>query len=198
MRSLVSLFLLVTAAFGFGQFDMTDLMTMQTKPALAIQRPDIKKELKLSKEQTKELARIEKELQKEMQTASGGTPDMAAGMAVFGKIDEAGKNIVAVLDEPQQKRFFEIRVQMMGPPGIANAEIAPLLELTEEQRTKIKACRSEYLRSVITASKGMSAMEKAKNAHDVELLALLSEAQKAKFTEMQGKPFKNARTKGGY
>jgi hypothetical protein len=199
MRSITSLLVFICAAFGFAQMDLTDMMSMTSKPAFAIQRPDIKKELKLSKDQQKEISAIEKELQKDAKAGSAaGTQDFAAGMAVFGKFDEAGKKIVALLDETQQKRFFEIRVQMKGPPGITDPEIAKLLEITEEQTAKIKETRSRYLRSVMTGSKGIKAMEKARDAHDVELLALLTETQRTKLKEMEGKPFKNARYKGGY
>src|SRR3954471_11404585 len=105
MRSaLFVLLLFVSAHPAFGQFDMDSMLLMRTKPAIALTRADLKKELKLTKDQDASIGKIEKDLQAQM--GGNNQTSINSAMAFPGKIDEASAQIVAILDETQRKRLF--------------------------------------------------------------------------------------------
>lgn len=195
MRIPLSIILLVSLiATAAAQFDM-DFTKMASRPVMALMRDDIKKELKLNKEQNAEIGKIVKEV-------NGLNRGSGNPMAVLDKMKEADQKILAVLDEPQKKRLSEIRIQIQGPPALSDPEVAGPLQLSEDQVNKVKEMQSSYMSEMMSLmQKGMDRstqgkLDKLRDDRDKKMLELLSAEQQAKFKEMQGPVFKNARPKG--
>lgn len=194
----VLLFLIVFAlsSVALGQFDMSGLGHMQSQPSMALQRGDIRKELKLTRAQNSQIDMIEKEVSS---AASGSGQSFTAP---FQKMKEADEQIMALLDDPQKKRLFEIQIQMQGPPAMAYPEVAGPLGLTEAQMKQITDLQSTFSTQAMdltTHNPGrgtMGKITKLRDERDANMLQILTSAQRDKFKEMQGKPFKDARPKG--
>ena len=201
MRRVLATFLLCLGAIHcFAQFDMASMTLMQSSTSAAMNRADIRKELKLSRDQDQAIAKVEKELMGGGKGPRRNDPNaMADAMAMMGKYEQADKDIDALLDEKQKKRLVEIRIQMMGPPGLQSPLVAGPLELTDEQKEKVKAVETAHQADMVTIArssrgKGLyEGMAKKRAEADAKLLELLTDAQKAKYKEIQGAPFKDAR-----
>lgn len=199
MRATVAVlsFLLLIAA-AFAQFDL-DMAQMSARPSIALMRDDIRKELKLRKDQNSAISQIQKEMNLAMR---GSGNDLAAAMGSLDKMKEADAKIVAILDEPQKKRFSEIQIQIQGMPAAANPEIAEPLKLTEDQVGQIKSFQADYQKETMALMMNrpdkstMGKIEKLAADRDKKILDLMSAEQQAKFKEMQGATLKNARPKG--
>ena len=60
--SAATVILLILAAITSAQFDMSSMQRLQYSPCMAINRPDVRKELKLTKDQAKQVDQIEKDM----------------------------------------------------------------------------------------------------------------------------------------
>lgn len=198
------LVLVVGPAICLARFDMSALLLSQASPVMAIQRADAKKELKLTRDQEKQITAIVRDFQGSTGAhAANDANSLTSGMGMMGKMEESSKQVLAVLADSQKKRFFEIRVQMMGPPALQSPEIASLLALTGEQKEKVKSIESAYVDDIMSGlrqhhpGKGFSdQMKKKRSENEEKLLDVLNDSQKAKFKEIQGAPFKDARRDG--
>src|SRR5687768_3164250 len=111
MRFALSLLVFtLLSAMALCQFEMMNMNKMTSRPSMALQRQDIKKELKLRKDQSSEIDKAIKELNKAMGQANPN--NMASLGAPLEKIKETDEKILTVLDEPQKKRLSEVQIQM--------------------------------------------------------------------------------------
>ena len=117
--------------------------------------------------------------------------------ASFREIEEKLGNI---LDEKQLARFRQLRLQRQGVGALMRPELAKQLELTEEQRDKIRKIQEgarpegrgpgnfqemsdEERREFFTQ------MRERREKADAEILAVLTDEQKTKWNELQGEKF---------
>ncbi len=165
-------------------------MDMMSGPMATLQRPEIRKELKLTKEQNKQMDEVMKNFTKASQ---GGEVNLGS----FSKIDA---QLLAVLDEPQKQRYFELSIQIRGGTAITDPVVATKLDLSDEQKASAKKIRKsaqdKLMDSARKGSRDVNLMEKLSKAEEMELLAVLSDDQKSAFVKLAGVTFKGARIKG--
>jgi len=182
----LSLVAAAIAQFGMGQ--------MLSSPFMCMSRPDIRKELKLTKDQNKQVDAIVKDVMASARNQS----DPMGGMR---KMTEADKQILDLLDDNQKKRLGEIRIQMRGPAAILDEDVSKPLGLSEDQIKQAHDLQSAYMNELLGMmqhpSPSMSkTADKKRDENDAKLMAVLTDAQREQFKAMQGAPFKNARLKG--
>lgn len=184
---LVSLLLLVVGQFGMS------MTSMITGPSMAVQRPEVKKELKLTKDQNKQIDTVVNDLNKVMRDrATANNPS-----AFMTAIKDSNEKVWQILDDPQDARLRELILQMKGPTALLEEETAKALGLSEEQSAKLKEIKSQASKESMTAMQGgIEGQKKLKgilDKFDTDAVAVLTEDQKKKYTEMQGKLVKNLR-----
>jgi Spy/CpxP family protein refolding chaperone len=178
---------------GGGGFGMVGLLGQQS----------VQKELNLSDEQVKKV----QELQAKAREARQGLRDLSREerQAKMQELAKAGEKSVAGLLKPEQmKRLKQISLQLRGAGAFGNPEVAKALNLTDEQKEKLKAIQEETGRAVRELFQGggdraemrkkMAELHKGANE---KATALLTDDQKAKWKEMTGTPFKGEITFGG-
>ncbi|MBS1723882.1 MAG: hypothetical protein JSS66_13120 [Armatimonadetes bacterium] len=151
---------------------------------------EVKKELKLTKQQEDQIREIQQKAQKD--PTGFGMPDMHY---MLKPIDV---KVVEVLDEGQRARLQELWLQDNGPLAISEPSVAATLELDEATTGKVKEIGKEFDRASMdllmavqrTHKMDKPAMEKLQKDTNDKILALLSEGQLKKWQEMLGKPFK--------
>jgi hypothetical protein len=110
------------------------------------------------------------------------------------------KEIEAVMTPAQVKRLGEINVQFNGNRSVMQKDIAKALAITEAQQTKIDALNKgvgEARRALMEKMRNQELsmeefQEKNKKNDDIlntEIGKVLTDAQKAKLSEMGGKKF---------
>ncbi len=111
------------------------------------------------------------------------------------KADEAAK---AVLDEKQQNRLSELRIQRDGASSLARAEVADKLQVDntqKEQIAKIQANNTPSERPNLQNAtpedrdKFMAAARERREKINTAILAVLKPEQKEAFEKMQGAKF---------
>ena len=184
-------------------FDFMGMMRgMQFGPLTLLRTPDVRKEMGLSKAQDGDLKKLTKEYDdalKAMTQKAQGSGDTAK-MTEMAKEMEAletsfGKRALGLLDEPQRKRLSEIRVQAMGFRALLDPEIGAALAVTEDQKASLSVMDREYQQAMgkILRSNARS-MQRDRTAlmkeYKAKALQILSAEQGARFTAMEGAPFK--------
>jgi hypothetical protein len=103
-----------------------------------------------------------------------------------------------VLDETQQKRLEELRLQRDGAESLTRAEVVAKLNLDQAQKDKIKqivardasAARFDFQNATPEErQKYVAEARERQEKRRAELLAVLTPAQKATFATMQGEKF---------
>jgi hypothetical protein len=115
---------------------------------------------------------------------------------------EQEKKLKAILNETQWKRFSELRLQSEGVNALMREDVAKELGVTPDQKNKIQEVQRtsmESMREAMMAAREsgdmdreqmQAMMEKSRKETDAKILAVLTDAQRSKWTAMQGKPFK--------
>ena len=189
MKALLGLVIFLLASVSVAQFDGT-MLDMGYGPFAMLQRPEIRKELKLSKEQIKQTDLIIKELSKATES----------GNVVVTSLKKVDDDLMALLDEKQKERFFQIQIQAKGGTALSDPIVAVKIEMSVEQISSVKkirkAAQSKLLDEVRKGSRDNKLMENISKAEEKELLAVLSEGQREAFGKLAGEVFKGARMKG--
>jgi len=112
----------------------------------------------------------------------------------------AEDKLAKILDGKQLERLGQIRLQREGPAALARPKIAEQLGLNDEQKAKIKQIMAG--RQPLVAPAGnekpspdqirdfISRLQERRSKLQSDLLAVLTDQQKAKWAEMKGKEFK--------
>jgi Spy/CpxP family protein refolding chaperone len=182
--------------------------------AMILARKDVKADLGVTDEQTRQIEDAQKASQEKMMSvfqelrAAGGPPDREAMQAAFQKLQkESDAEIAKILKPEQQTRLKEITIQLAGNQAITREDVQKALEITADQKAKIKALQDK------SREANQSVMEKMRNGEiqrdeiqaimtkngkvmNDELGKLLTEAQKKKLTEMGGKKFEQKDEEG--
>ena len=159
---------------------------------------EVQTELKLSDEQKDQIEDINEQLREDRRGLFGG------GFGQFSeirtKMDElnskASAEVDGKLDEDQRKRLQEIAIQVNGPSALNDPSVVDQLGLSDEQKKKLEAVRSENSQARDEAMDNSGELsreeqrEKFRGLADTaneKLLGVLTDEQKTKFEEMKGK-----------
>lgn len=111
---------------------------------------------------------------------------------------KADETIKTVLDETQQKRLEELRIQRDGAESLTRAEVVAKLNLDQAQKDKIKqivqrdasAARFDFQNATQEErEKYQTEARERREKRRADLLAVLTDAQKETFTTLQGEKF---------
>ncbi|MFY7883168.1 MAG: hypothetical protein ACOVR6_12845 [Fimbriimonas sp.] len=182
-------------------------------PLMLLAREDVQEDLALTSEQKEKLLEftgqeaMRNRFMKFMQDSGMSFEDMRSeeGRKKLAPMMEKmqadmKKEIEAVMTPAQVKRLGEINVQFNGNRSVMQKDIAKALAITEAQQTKIDALNKgvgEARRALMEKMRNQELsmeefQEKNKKNDDIlnsEIGKVLTDAQKAKLSEMGGKKF---------
>ena len=182
-------------------------------PLMLLAREDVQEDLALTSEQKEKLLEftgqeaMRNRFMKFMQDSGMSFEDMRSeeGRKKLAPMMEKmqadmKKEIEAVMTPAQVKRLGEINVQFNGNRSVMQKDIAKALAITEAQQTKIDALNKgvgEARRALMEKMRNQDLsmeefQEKNKKNDDIlnsEIGKVLTDAQKAKLSEMGGKKF---------
>jgi hypothetical protein len=172
----------------------------QIPVVMLAQLDEVAEALKLSEEQTAELANLEEELStKRREAFMDAQGDFEAIRDDMDKLlAEIHKNSLKVLKTEQQKRAEEIFVQVNGPTALVSEVIAKRLDLNKEQIEKLAEVAIDNMYDAFDSMmefQGMSEEERSEavkkhiETRDEALLDVLTDEQKKKFETMGGEKF---------
>ena len=166
--------------FG-GAFGGTSLTLLENK--------DVQKDLKLSADQVAKIDELAKK-QKDMRDAKD-----FKGMVEFAKSSK--KTIDELLSADQAKRVKQLQLQQRGAGAFGDEKVASELNLTDEQKSKLKDISKSYAEKRAEAFKGFKdnreqATKKLAEINKAMLddaVAVLNAEQQTKWRAMLGEPF---------
>ncbi len=174
--------------------------------------PEVQQELKMTQPQISKLDGAMEAVQESMRELwqGGGnfqqmTPEEREKLGA--KAEEIQEKAVAgILDQTQMKRYKELALQQMGAMALLRQSVGKELGITNEQRTKLQEIQREQMRSMFQRGgqggpggaqmtpeerqKRMQEFREAREKTQAAMLEVLTAQQKAKWTQMIGKPFK--------
>jgi Spy/CpxP family protein refolding chaperone len=115
----------------------------------------------------------------------------------FEKMAKANQEFIQNTLRPEQvKRLNEIAMQVAGLLWVMRSDVASALNLTDEQKQKIRELHREARKEAQEALRSVNrAVEEEKfrdmrQANRRRLMSILTDEQKAKWKEMAGQPFR--------
>ena len=179
---------------------------------------EVRDELKMDEEQTKEMEAFTKELRDEMQSkfagfgggrggpGGGGGPGSGAAAPDMTKINDAiasmqlksESKLGEILDPIQMDRLVGLFIQRDGARTLNSKIISTRLEITGDQKVKIadqEKIAGEEMRSLYGGGGGggggdmREKMDKMRKDSEEKITGLLTAAQKAKMEELKGAKF---------
>lgn len=179
-------------------------------------REEVQEELKLSDEQKTKIREVLETARSDRRAAAEGFNFREASeeerAAMREKMEQASKKadeqVLAILKEDQQKRVKEIALQQQGIDALRDPEVIKALGIDEEQKailTGILEKRDEKAQALFASARegGQEGFREAFQKRrelteeaEKDAMAVLKDDQKAKFTEMKGKPLELRR--GGF
>lgn len=158
--------------------------------------PEVAQEVAVSESQRKQAAAVLAEMQEQMRQAFEGTDfqelqnlrleERDKRFAEMRKIGEeigkqADEKLNKILDEKQLARLTQLRLQREGTAAFGKPEIAKQLDLTKDQQDKVRKIQEENAGSFVPPDQ--------RQQQQSDLMALLTDGQKAKWAELKGKDF---------
>jgi type 1 glutamine amidotransferase len=173
-------------------------------PAMLLGQESVRKELKLSAEQIKKVEELSDKMRAKMQDAFA-LEEPERGKKLQELNQENDKALAAVLAPEQAKRLKQIAYQQQGTAALATAEVAKEIGLSDEQRKQIADINDETGRKTRELLQPGAKPDEATRAKIEELrkagsdkvLAVLTDAQRAAWKDLQGEPFKGQIAFGG-
>ena len=153
-----------------------------------IMLPEVQKELKVSKDQQKQI-----QAAMTMMPPGTGNPTMADPSSMMANMDA---QTLAPLSPDQVARLNELWIQYEGPRVVQDKAVSDKLQLTDDQKSKIGTIWDGYQQMAMDRMQHMhmgstlNGVKKALKEAGDATLALLTPDQAKTFTDMQGKPFK--------
>lgn len=177
-----------------------------------LRMPEVQQELKMTPAQISNLDQKMQEVRAEMQGAMQGANLREATSEERQKVmarlnDIQNKAVADVLSIEQLKRFKQLEIQRQGASAVASPAVAAALKLTDEQKQRIAGIEQKAradMMALFSANRdqggsrlrggfGPEMRQKLTDMRkdvDVQLLAVLTEAQRAQLKAMQGAAFK--------
>jgi hypothetical protein len=154
----------------------------------------VQTELKLSDDQKKKAGEINETLTKArrelFQKVAKDSRERTEKVAELDK--NADASVKELLSDEQEKRLGELLLQVNGASELMKKDVADALHITEEQHKKLAEANRANAKARKEALENFEGDRQAKTAElkqeeDKKLLAVLTDEQKKKFEEMQGK-----------
>ncbi len=152
----------------------------------------VQEELKLSEDQVKKV----KELSDKQRESFQGLRDLSAEER-RDKIQEMtkanDKALAEILKPGQLKRVRQISLQQQGAFALVNPEVAKALNISEEQKDKIREIQTkarEESQGLGRDEEGIKKRQEIRKSTNEKVMGVLTAEQKTKLKEMQGEPFK--------
>jgi serine/threonine protein kinase len=166
--------------------------------AMLLEQPAVQRELALRPDQLTRLAPVLERLRSLQQIqpgeAKGDKRQMIAGLAA-----QCRRDIEEVLNSSQYHRLRQLFLQLPGPHVFASSVIDNL-ELTDSQRTEVRQLVAQAtqasLRVVVSAEsreEGRGRFEGLWRETNARIVALLTPAQRKRWSEMTGTPVREIR-----
>src|SRR5262249_42296862 len=163
----------------------------------------VQDELKLTEDQTKTVA----EASRKQMTARQSLRDLegAEREKKTQELNKEAEKVVADTLKPEQaKRLKQISLQQQGAQAFNNPEIAKELNITDEQKQKIKTIQEDAMKEMRTLfqpggdrTEAMKKIQELNKATNDKVMGVLTADQKTKWKEMTGEPFKGEIRFGG-
>jgi Spy/CpxP family protein refolding chaperone len=184
-RILATGLVLATASI---QIALAQMPSGPTSKVMLIMMPEVKKEIKLTRDQDKQVQALLKEM-------SGGQPNMSMGTGGLSSIfAEMDAKTMAILTPEQQARTNQLWIQYDGPVVLEDKAIADALQLTDEQRTKVKHIwtdySSQFLEKMRAGQSGYKAIKGVRRIANEATIAILTAEQITALKAMGGKEIK--------
>ncbi len=182
-------------------------MGMGGSGLMALMSPDGQKELNLTEDQIEKVRGVMENLRTTMQEKFQGFQDLAPeerqtkAQEVMKEVN-AGveKEIKEILKEDQFKRYRQISLQAMGAGAFADEEVAKKLQLTDDQKAKVKeildGAQKERNTLMEEARQGGNPQETFGKMREIgvkakdDAIAVLTDEQKEQWKELTGKEFR--------
>jgi hypothetical protein len=180
---------------------------------MLLDQPSVQQELQASPEQVQR-AQKTGDAQRQKLDGLGSLPREEAAKKLIEAQQAADKELQAILSPEQFRRLKEIGLQQIGPLALSRADVAEGVGLSAEQQQKIRAQQEQLLQTAMQNMQGAQAaagggrpklrdvkaklgglqesvarVQAAKKDAEAKILALLSDEQKAKWTQLQGPRF---------
>lgn len=174
---------------------------------MLLRMPEVQTELKMTQPQIAKIDSAQQTMFEAMREGMQGGPgqrspeEMQAAMAKFEELQ--AKAVTSILDQTQIKRFRQLELQRQGPGAVMRPAVAKELGVTAQQQAKIRELQQkqmEEMRSMFQGGRGQMTpeerqdmakkMQENRTKNQQAVLGVLTPAQKTKWTEMLGKPFK--------
>ncbi|MBL8060182.1 MAG: hypothetical protein JNK63_05650 [Chthonomonas sp.] len=179
-----------------------------------LNRADVRSDLKITTEQATALDALREKNNQAMRTQmeavrASGNMDMQALQAAREKADAALiPEINKILEDGQESRFKEIRIQIAGLRAVLSPEIQTALGMEGQQKTKINVLARnataeqqalmQQVRNQQIAREDVQAKNQAiTEKFNKDLAAAVTEEQKAALKAMGGAEFKQQQGQGG-
>jgi Spy/CpxP family protein refolding chaperone len=159
---------------------------------LLTQKP-VQDELKLSEDQLAKIkaesAKQEKAMQELREQGLGREEQISKRRELNQQSDKAAEEI---LKPDQLKRLQQIRLQLRQTRAFQDEKVAKELNLTEDQKTKIKEIQDDAgrQRRGLRGEENLPKLREINQGADEKIMSQLTAEQKAKWKEMTGTPFK--------
>jgi hypothetical protein len=172
---------------------------------MLLRQESVRKELKLTPDQITKVEDLSEKMHEKFgQVTIGGSEEEREKQLKELREEhqkvraENEKELAKILKPEQLKRLKQISYQRQGGKAFTDPEVAMAIELTLDQQTRIRTSNEEtgkQVRELLEAGsppdeetqKKMTELQKAGTA---KILKLLTGAQKTKWKELQGEPFK--------
>jgi Spy/CpxP family protein refolding chaperone len=166
---------------------------MMGGPMMLLNQPSVQQELKISDEQKLQIQEAAAKLRASAGSLQGLDPsELQQKRQEMAR--ESERTASKILHRDQMKRLKEITLQVQGARAFADPDLAKALDLTDDQKDKIKATEGgRGQRPQISPGNDPQAaqkrMEEMHKANLEKVMNILTPDQKAKYKEMTGEPF---------
>ncbi|MHB0960124.1 MAG: hypothetical protein ACYC6N_07520 [Pirellulaceae bacterium] len=170
--------------------------------AMLLRAEAVQKELNITEEQKAKLEEMRTEGRGQGGAGQRNFQDMTEEERqkmreeMVARTAEQEKKIAEILDAQQVARLKQIRLQASGAMGLMNEDVAKELNITEEQRNKMRDAMRD-LRESAQADGGPGGFAEMREKMNAKVMEILTDEQKAQYKEMQGEPFDVAQLRMG-
>lgn len=185
-----------------------------TSSVMLLRSEQVQKELKLTDEQKTKLQALADKIRSETRQRMSGLRDLSSEerrkkfdemRPEMQKLEESQrKDVAAILNPDQARRFRQIELQQLRSAALLQADVATTLRLTEEQKKKLQEVATQTAEKLQTqtgeGTDRQQSREKRRQLRDdgdKQAMAILTQEQKTKLTEMLGQPFQLDRSQLG-
>jgi putative heme-binding domain-containing protein len=160
-----------------------------------LRQESVQKELKLSAAQVKKVGELSEKMGEKFREVFAA-PEEERGKKIQQLRQENEKAVAGLLDLRQAKRLREIVYQRQGTAALAEPDVARALGLSDDQTRQLRKINQDTAARVRELFQGgppdddtRKKIGELQRAASEKRLKLLSDKQKAKWKDLQGKPF---------